>query len=308
MRWSRCYSLPHTHRPKTKCSSCFGLIVASSLLFLPWRRNADSSALDRHATGQLKVAGPSFDQPIAFTNCGVPDCSEEGSAELTADPNQLVAVDQTYSYYGCWPYGQGDPAGVVTGTVRFTAISTTAAITFQHIRSAAIVSNYLREIHRVLRPGGYFRLQVHDKSDPEYGDAKAEAQPGEQCGFYGNAYEPDQLKELLERHRYDVEAVTSKGRWIWATAKRPFLAVRQQPQATLELEPRAESAPRPIDQHFDKFVDEVAELVEKGAHREAVAYFEQHKSKYTGAAQMPKVLAIIEELRAKIGAGKAGRG
>ena len=96
-----------------------------------------------------------------------------------------------------------------------------STIVFQHIRSLSVVQRYLREIHRVLKPGGFFRLQVHDTSSPNCGAFDGEANPRLQYEMFGNAYTPDQLRRLLAEHGYQVQDLTHSTPWIWATARRP---------------------------------------------------------------------------------------
>ena len=45
-------------------------------------------------------------------------------------------------------------------------------IVFQHIPSRAVIQNYVREVHRLLRPGGLFKFQVQGDTgiEPEAGD------------------------------------------------------------------------------------------------------------------------------------------
>jgi SAM-dependent methyltransferase len=47
-----------------------------------------------------------------------------------------------------------------------------SAIVFQHIPSRAIVENYVREVHRLLRPGALFKFQVQ-------GDTRMQTSPGD---------------------------------------------------------------------------------------------------------------------------------
>ena len=47
-----------------------------------------------------------------------------------------------------------------------------SAIVFQHIPSHEIIENYVREVHRVLRPGALFKFQVQ-------GDGRVESSPDE---------------------------------------------------------------------------------------------------------------------------------
>jgi SAM-dependent methyltransferase len=65
-------------------------------------------------------------------------------------------------------------------------------IVFQHIQSRAVIYNYVREVHRLLRPGGLFKFQVQGalatEAEPDtwlgvhFTDADA-VEMAEQCGF-----------------------------------------------------------------------------------------------------------------------------
>jgi SAM-dependent methyltransferase len=68
-----------------------------------------------------------------------------------------------------------------------------SSIVFQHIPSRAVIENYVREVHRLLRPGALFKFQVQGdtsiESSPEdtwlgvpFSDEEAAAM-GERCGF-----------------------------------------------------------------------------------------------------------------------------
>ena len=68
-----------------------------------------------------------------------------------------------------------------------------SSIVFQHIPSYAVIENYVRDVHRVLRPGGLFKFQVQGdatvKSSPEdtwlgvpFTDEQA-VEMAAQCGF-----------------------------------------------------------------------------------------------------------------------------
>lgn len=64
-------------------------------------------------------------------------------------------------------------------------------IVFQHIPSRAVIYNYVREVHRLLKPGGLFKFQI--QGDPKMqgedswlgvGFSEAEAQQmADECGF-----------------------------------------------------------------------------------------------------------------------------
>jgi len=68
-----------------------------------------------------------------------------------------------------------------------------SSIVFQHIPSRAVIENYVREVHRLLKPGALFKFQVQGdtsiESTPEdtwlgvpFSDQQA-ADMGERCGF-----------------------------------------------------------------------------------------------------------------------------
>jgi SAM-dependent methyltransferase len=68
-----------------------------------------------------------------------------------------------------------------------------SSIVFQHIPSREIIENYVREVHRLLRPGGLFKFQVQGDctvaGSPEdtwlgapFSDAQA-VEMAERCGF-----------------------------------------------------------------------------------------------------------------------------
>lgn len=94
-------------------------------------------------------------------------------------------------------------------------------IVFQHIRSVSVVRSYFREIFRVLKPGGYFKIQVHRAGTCGYGSAQDEADTDRQYGFFGNGYTEENLKDLLRESGLSVACLKPEGQWIWATAVKP---------------------------------------------------------------------------------------
>ncbi|MDJ0555658.1 MAG: glycosyltransferase [Microcoleaceae cyanobacterium MO_207.B10] len=95
-------------------------------------------------------------------------------------------------------------------------------IVFQHIRSISIVKSYFRETFRVLKPGGYFRLQVHDHSASDLGNFDEEGAENKQYYLYGNAYTEAQLQDLLVTETgFNLVSLECSKPWIWATVKRP---------------------------------------------------------------------------------------
>ncbi|MCC3411328.1 MULTISPECIES: glycosyltransferase [unclassified Microcoleus] len=97
-----------------------------------------------------------------------------------------------------------------------------STIVFQHIRSLSVVKNYFREIFRVLKPAGYFKIQVHDYQDnPAAGKFDEEADTETQYNFFGNGYTEQQLAGLLTEQGFEVIFIESQNHWIWATVQRP---------------------------------------------------------------------------------------
>ncbi|MGD1804967.1 methyltransferase domain-containing protein [Dapis sp. BLCC M126] len=95
-----------------------------------------------------------------------------------------------------------------------------STIVFQHIRSISIVKSYFQEIFRVLKPAGYFRIQVHDNSAESLGNFDEEGAKDKQYYFSGNAYTEEQLKDLLIAAGFNLVSLKSAKPWIWATVKR----------------------------------------------------------------------------------------
>ena len=67
-------------------------------------------------------------------------------------------------------------------------------IVFQHIPSRAIIENYVREVHRVLRPGGLFKFQVQG--------APLLAAPEQ--SWVGEWYTGQQAREMAERCGFEL--------------------------------------------------------------------------------------------------------
>lgn len=102
-----------------------------------------------------------------------------------------------------------------------------SVIVFQHIRSASVVNNYLKEIMRVLKPGGYFKLQVFDNTKPQRGKFDEEALDGVDYGLMGNGYSPEEFKMMLGSQDFEILNISHSSPWIWGTCKKPETAVEQ---------------------------------------------------------------------------------
>lgn len=96
-------------------------------------------------------------------------------------------------------------------------------IVFQHIRSISVVKSYFEEVFRVLKPNGYFKIQVHEASSIHFGRFDEEASGDIQYGFAGNGYTTEELGQLLTEHNFDIVSLKSSNSWVWATAKRPAI-------------------------------------------------------------------------------------
>ena len=69
-----------------------------------------------------------------------------------------------------------------------------SSIVFQHIPSREIIENYVREVHRLLRPGALFKFQVQ-------GATEVTAQPDDT--WLGVSFSEQQAKEMAVRCGFD---------------------------------------------------------------------------------------------------------
>jgi len=69
-----------------------------------------------------------------------------------------------------------------------------SSIVFQHIPSREIIENYVREVHRLLRPGALFKFQVQ-------GATEVEAQPDDT--WLGASFSEQQANEMALRCGFD---------------------------------------------------------------------------------------------------------
>lgn len=84
-----------------------------------------------------------------------------------------------------------------------------SAIVFQHIPSREIIENYVREVARLLRPGGLFKFQVQ-------GDLTVESSPGET--WVGVSFSESQASEMALRCGFEPRyrhGVGDQYFWLW---------------------------------------------------------------------------------------------
>ena len=87
-------------------------------------------------------------------------------------------------------------------------------IVFQHVPDKAAVERYVRESHRILRPGGIFRFQV---------DGRWRSRAHRRADTYdGVVYSPDQLQALLAASKFELlEQWGEETHYHWITARKP---------------------------------------------------------------------------------------
>ncbi|MCH7632276.1 MAG: class I SAM-dependent methyltransferase [Planctomycetes bacterium] len=114
-------------------------------------------------------------------------------------------------------------------------------LAFQHITAYEVVDGYLAEIFRVLKPGGYCRIQNwHEAPIPfrerlkniaraclgrehYHGPRRWEWKPGRNVRFGGVTYHPEDWKRALADHGLRVvslELGAGHDYWMWTTSRR----------------------------------------------------------------------------------------
>lgn len=84
-----------------------------------------------------------------------------------------------------------------------------STIVFQHIPSREIIENYVREVHRLLRPGALFKFQVQ-------GDPTVKSTPGDT--WVGVPFTDQQAVEMAERCGFEPRYRHGAGQqyfWLW---------------------------------------------------------------------------------------------
>ena len=84
-----------------------------------------------------------------------------------------------------------------------------SGIVFQHIPSRDVIENYVREVYRLLRPGGLFKFQVQGVNSPT-------ASPGDT--WLGVSYNLKQAAEMARRCGFELRYNHGAGEqyfWLW---------------------------------------------------------------------------------------------
>jgi SAM-dependent methyltransferase len=92
-------------------------------------------------------------------------------------------------------------------------------IVFQHIPSASVISNYVREAARVLKPGGCFKFQLNGDRSPEYLDHERDT-------WLGETFSSGQVRAMLDAS--DLAWIASEGegtQYFTVTARKGARAV-----------------------------------------------------------------------------------
>jgi SAM-dependent methyltransferase len=83
-----------------------------------------------------------------------------------------------------------------------------SVIVFQHIPNREIIENYVREVHRLLRPGGLFKFQVQGSS------VEADAEHS----WVGEWFDEKQARAMAERCGFELRYQYGVGEqyyWLW---------------------------------------------------------------------------------------------
>ena len=88
-------------------------------------------------------------------------------------------------------------------------------IVFQHIPDRAVVINYIREAHRVLRPGGVFKFQVQGCTEKRWMEAPKDT-------WHGVTITEEDITRLRGELGFDLLAKSGQGtQYSWYTLRKP---------------------------------------------------------------------------------------
>ena len=88
-----------------------------------------------------------------------------------------------------------------------------SCMVFQHIPSRAIIESYVREVHRLLRPGALFKFQVQ-------GSSLVETEPDDT--WVGVSFSERDAREMAERCGFELRYQRDAGSqyyWLWCFKK-----------------------------------------------------------------------------------------
>jgi len=123
------------------------------------------------------------------------------SSEMVARAKQALA-DRPHAHV----YQNSGSDLAVLGDVQVDFAFST--IVFQHIPSREVIESYVREVHRLLRPGGLFKFQVQ-------GDPTIQALDD---SWLGVSFTDEQAVELAERCGFEPRHRHGQGNqyfWLW---------------------------------------------------------------------------------------------
>jgi SAM-dependent methyltransferase len=84
-----------------------------------------------------------------------------------------------------------------------------SCIVFQHIPSRVVIESYVREVNRLLRPGGLFKFQVQGFADLVFGAPDS---------WIGVPFTEDDAREMAERCGFEMRYSANPGEqdyWLW---------------------------------------------------------------------------------------------
>ena len=125
------------------------------------------------------------------------------SGEMVARAGQALAAFPNAHVY----QNNGMDLSVLPAGLEFDFAFST--IVFQHIPSREVIENYVREVHRLLRPGGLFKFQVQ-------GDATVKSSPDDT--WLGVPFTDEQAVEMAEQCGFEPRYRHGAGEqyfWLW---------------------------------------------------------------------------------------------
>jgi ubiquinone/menaquinone biosynthesis C-methylase UbiE len=92
-------------------------------------------------------------------------------------------------------------------------------IVFQHIPDRDVIFNYIREAHRVLKPGGAFKFQVQGCTDPAWMEAAKDT-------WFGVTITETDVADLSTELGFDLITKSGQGtQYSWYTVRKQLAAI-----------------------------------------------------------------------------------